>query len=201
MSDTKNFILETSFKLFLQKSFKEVTMNEIVKATGLSKGAFYHYFPSKEHLFNEIIDEYYMAFFAIDYSQFSQTNLYEFYHGYFKYVGHAMEQLLAEFVPDGNEAVAINYYLLIFDAINIYPGFRDKTRVMTERESQSWKNIVQTARAKGEIRSSMSDDQIAKVFTSVNDGIGLHAIVEGRINTMVEEVLDVFDAFYKEIKA
>jgi len=44
MSDTKTHILMVSLKLFLQKNFKEVTMKEIVKETGLSKGAFYHYF-------------------------------------------------------------------------------------------------------------------------------------------------------------
>jgi TetR/AcrR family transcriptional repressor of nem operon len=40
MSGAKDHILLTSLKLFLQKSFKEVTMKEIVNKTGLSKGVF-----------------------------------------------------------------------------------------------------------------------------------------------------------------
>ena len=52
---SKEHILITAFSLFLQKSFKEVTMKEIVKETGLSKGAFYHYFESKEQLFLELL--------------------------------------------------------------------------------------------------------------------------------------------------
>ncbi len=59
MSDTKAHILMVSLKLFLQKNFKEVTMKEIVEETGLSKGAFYHYFESKEKLFYEIIDYFF----------------------------------------------------------------------------------------------------------------------------------------------
>lgn len=200
MSETKNFILETSFKLFLQKSFKEVTMKEIVNTTGLSKGAFYHYFTSKEQLFNEIIDAYYMDFFAIDYSQFNQENLYKFYHEYFHYVETGFKQLLAQFWDDKG-SVAINYYLLIFDAINLYPGFRERMIEVTERELKSWAKIISNARKNKEIDSPMADEQIAKVFTMVNDGIGLHSIMEGRGNTMVEEMVNVFDAFYKEIKA
>jgi AcrR family transcriptional regulator len=55
MNDTKEHIITTSLKLFLQKNFKEVTMKEIVNATRLSKGAFYHYFESKEKVFKEVV--------------------------------------------------------------------------------------------------------------------------------------------------
>jgi len=55
MNEAKEHILRTSLLLFLQKSYKEVTMREIVEKTALSKGAFYHYFSSKEQLFKEIV--------------------------------------------------------------------------------------------------------------------------------------------------
>ncbi len=51
MNQTKEFILKTAFSLFLQKNYKAVTLKEIVDKTGLSKGAFYHYYTSKEKLF------------------------------------------------------------------------------------------------------------------------------------------------------
>ena len=54
MKNTKEHILQTSLLLFLQKSYTDVTMSEIVKQTGLSKGAIFHYFSSKEALFKEI---------------------------------------------------------------------------------------------------------------------------------------------------
>lgn len=55
MADLKEHILETAQKLFLQKGFKGVTMNELVEAAGLTKGAFYHYFKSKEQVFEEVV--------------------------------------------------------------------------------------------------------------------------------------------------
>ena len=54
MNESKEHIITVASKLFLQKNFKEVTMKEIVDKTGLSKGAFYHYFESKEQLFLEV---------------------------------------------------------------------------------------------------------------------------------------------------
>jgi TetR/AcrR family transcriptional repressor of nem operon len=50
MADTRDQILTTAFKLFFEKGYKEVTMSELVKETGLSKGAFYHYFLYSEFL-------------------------------------------------------------------------------------------------------------------------------------------------------
>jgi len=44
MTTTKEHILFTALKLILKKGYGNVTMNELVEASGLSKGAFYHYF-------------------------------------------------------------------------------------------------------------------------------------------------------------
>jgi AcrR family transcriptional regulator len=59
MSDSRTHILETAANLFMQKSYKEVTMKEIVDKTGLSKGAFYLHFRSKEQLFMEVTDYFF----------------------------------------------------------------------------------------------------------------------------------------------
>ena len=53
---TKEHILNVCTGLFLQKGFKDLTMKEIVEKTGMSKGAIYHYFDSKENLFLEVIN-------------------------------------------------------------------------------------------------------------------------------------------------
>lgn len=43
-------ILETALRLFRERGFDETTMRDIATASGLSLGAAYHYFPSKEAL-------------------------------------------------------------------------------------------------------------------------------------------------------
>ncbi|HEY97068.1 MAG TPA: TetR/AcrR family transcriptional regulator [Dehalococcoidia bacterium] len=46
----RNEILEAAFKCFLEKGFHHTTMQDIYKATKLSTGAVYNYFPSKEDI-------------------------------------------------------------------------------------------------------------------------------------------------------
>ncbi|MCD8260962.1 MAG: TetR/AcrR family transcriptional regulator, partial [Bacteroides sp.] len=84
MKETKEYIIQKAFVLFLQKSYKEVTMQDIVKSTGLSKGAFYHYFKSKETVFEEVIRYFYDHIMITDYNDFPTTSLKEFYQTYIR---------------------------------------------------------------------------------------------------------------------
>ncbi|UVO13554.1 TetR/AcrR family transcriptional regulator [Mycobacterium sp. SVM_VP21] len=43
-------LLDQALALFLQNGYDNVSLNELLAATGIPKGAFYHYFPSKDAL-------------------------------------------------------------------------------------------------------------------------------------------------------
>ena len=50
-------LLWKSFDLFAQKGYASITMREIAKELGVSTGTLYHYFPNKETLFLQLIEE------------------------------------------------------------------------------------------------------------------------------------------------
>lgn len=64
--ETKELIIETAFLAFIENGYDRVSLNSIIKSTGLTKGAFYHYFSSKAELMQEIMDQYF-------YKHISQT--------------------------------------------------------------------------------------------------------------------------------
>lgn len=53
--ETKRRILKSAFKLFAEKGYKHVTVDEIVQKANSSKGAFYNHFASKDLLIYENI--------------------------------------------------------------------------------------------------------------------------------------------------
>ncbi|MFJ8066840.1 TetR/AcrR family transcriptional regulator [Psychrobacillus sp. NPDC096426] len=60
---TKKKISDTALKLFNEKSFSQVTVDEIINKTNTSKGAFYTHFKSKHDIFLEKfkeVDNYYL---------------------------------------------------------------------------------------------------------------------------------------------
>src|SRR3954471_11572211 len=50
-------IMDGARKVFLEHGFDGASMNDIVRATGVSKGTIYAYFPSKERLFEALVFE------------------------------------------------------------------------------------------------------------------------------------------------
>ncbi len=56
--NTKAKILEVAGHLFLTKGYDETRISDIINGLdGLTKGAIYHYFDSKEDIFNEVVSE------------------------------------------------------------------------------------------------------------------------------------------------
>ena len=53
---TVQLILDTAAKLFLQKGYDKTTLQDIIDATKLSKGAIYHHFASKEAILIAVVD-------------------------------------------------------------------------------------------------------------------------------------------------
>ncbi|POR00179.1 hypothetical protein AU468_09830 [Alkalispirochaeta sphaeroplastigenens] len=56
--ERKQAFLDTSLELFNKKGYERTTINDITNTMGVSKGAFYHYFSSKEDVIEQISDNY-----------------------------------------------------------------------------------------------------------------------------------------------
>lgn len=59
---TLNLILKAAMQEFLEKGFKSASLRNIVKTAGVTTGAFYGYFDSKEALFEALVGEQYDYF-------------------------------------------------------------------------------------------------------------------------------------------
>lgn len=88
---TKKKLLKTALKLFEEKGFQEVTVDEIIRKADSSKGAFYTHFKSKHDIFLEKfqeIDDYYMdeLVHIIDNISLSRDKLVVFFQLQMKYI-------------------------------------------------------------------------------------------------------------------
>src|SRR5688500_13194892 len=54
---TRALILEVAFGEIFPRGFQGVSVDDIVKRTGLTKGAFFHHFPTKQALGYALVDE------------------------------------------------------------------------------------------------------------------------------------------------
>ena len=54
---TKSEILQTAVRLFTEKGWENVNVEDVVKEVGVTRGAFYHYFKSREDLIMAVVDK------------------------------------------------------------------------------------------------------------------------------------------------
>jgi len=54
--DTRNTILKVALQLFFTEGYKEVSYQDLIEKTGLSKGAIYHHFKSKEDILVSVFE-------------------------------------------------------------------------------------------------------------------------------------------------
>lgn len=56
INKTKSKITKVAWQLFHEKGYSETTIDDIIAASGTSKGSFYHYYSSKDELLSSLSD-------------------------------------------------------------------------------------------------------------------------------------------------
>lgn len=199
MKDTKGHILKVSFNLFMQKSYKGVTLNDIVESTGMSKGAFYHYFSSKEELFKEVIQNYFQKGIDTFFDGMPRDNLRTFINLYLQKLIDLLDSMKMNFgFSDSNQGLA--YYGMLFDILRLFPEYDMKTNEHYAMQINIWEETIRNARKSGEISTTMSDTQIARLFVVINDGVVIKFITLGRTDDIGGEMFTLYNSIYNLIK-
>lgn len=154
MVNTKKQIAETAFQLFLTNGYKATTMSQLVTASGLSKGAFYHYFKSKEAIYQYVIDLYFWSYFNSlnweDYIPYSLGEVEMKLNGFYK-------SFVAEIKRQTNKGMS-RYFVVFFEAYDNLPEFKENIRGFYLQ----FKKVLQE-KIVYERSSTMEDAEIAAV--------------------------------------
>lgn len=177
---SKENIVATAFELFITEGYR-VGINRIVEKAGVSRGALYHYFSSKEDLFEEVVKTYFFqdfeqlpdivsgpGSFQTKVQQIMDVPLSPFY---------VIDQYSNRHTGDG--------YLTIISAI------RQNTHLMQLQEEynrwwiESLKAVAKQGLAEGQLSSRRTVAGLVDAIRLVVDGALLDAY-----NTSLEEAKD-----------
>jgi len=181
-------------------------MTEILKASLLSKGGFYHHFESKEVLYREVIDHFILETFQKEYSHFS-SNPYnltfcEFVPAYIKSsLEHLIELAdtkLGEFKLRIEE---VNLYMVMFDMMKHYKGFDKVIDQFHESEIGIFKTLIDKAKEKGEIKKELDSVTLANHVHTLMHGICVLAMLDEKMENLESKIKTHFNNFYQLIKA
>jgi AcrR family transcriptional regulator len=164
MSDTRDYIIDQAYKLFLVKSYEAVPISEISESIGFTKGALYHHFVNKEDLFKAVIDKYMKVIGLVDIKE--NMSLAEFID---LQISHLKKIVLT--ISTDESFVPVNYLSFLIDALRHYPGFAIEYEQFFEEVIGKLKIILTNAMKNGEVRNDIDPDLVALNIFSTTVGI------------------------------
>ncbi|WP_345948930.1 TetR/AcrR family transcriptional regulator [Mucilaginibacter sp. PAMB04274] len=196
MNDSREQIINVAANLFMQKGYRQVTMQDIVKATGLSKGAFYHYFESKEVVLKEVVKYFFdnNPFYAED-SLVHGITLKDYCETVIRRISERLERYEKDISCEDN-VLRANQYVLIFDALRILPDFQNHFQSLQQREFKAWKSVINNAIDRQEIFTSLDADIVAKQFIYLSYGVGILNVMRDQTARLILELKEQFFALY-----
>lgn len=205
MLETKEKILSIALYFFLKKPYTEVTMNEILKASGLSKGGFYHHFESKEILYQEVMDHFVLRTFSTEFGHFSDNpynlSFCEFVPFYIKStLEHLLELVDSRLTEFKLKIEDVNLYMVMFDMMKHYRDFDKIVGKLHDSEIRMFKILIDKAKEKGEIKKDIDSAALANHVHTLMHGIGVLTMLDSNMTNLDEKIKEHFNNMYQLIK-
>lgn len=174
MKDTRATIVECAFRLFIERGYDGASMADLVSATGLSKGAFYHHFKAKDALHDAAIEYFFLRFFG-DGEPLPTTEVDE---GLDAVLGDLcgdyarLMEATSTVVPDH-----VAYYRFVF---SILPKVKEQVRRQIALGRNRVIASVVLDQKRGRLAASLAPETIADHCLALIEGTALLCVIEGR---------------------
>jgi AcrR family transcriptional regulator len=198
MGETREHIIQVASRLFLQSNYEGVSIQDITQAIGITKGAFYHYFTSKEQLFEEVAHNL-AASSHTHFSALPGDSLRGFYTTLVEHF-RSRDDSAQEAKRSNALESGINAYNLLWDAVRLLPGFKASMESFNTFEHAAWTGAIQAAIDRGEIRRGLEAGKLAKIFMAVPDGVSITSMLKGGPSSGYGEILGLWDTLYQSLK-
>ncbi len=196
--DTREHILSVAFELFLLKGYKEVTMSELEKATGLTKGAFYHHFKDKLEIFEAAISEKTVKMqFRPDAEWLKRVSLQKFIETYVTHSEKIARYLLNNLHFNYAD---LQFTSIISDIVNYMPNFKERLVKQTTEDISMWESVIFRAKENNEIRSDIETTALAYTFAGVTNSLQKNLIIAKSPQYSLSIIHLQFDQLYSLIK-
>ncbi|KIL37570.1 hypothetical protein SD71_02870 [Cohnella kolymensis] len=164
-------ILEGALHCFTEKGYQATTVDDIVRHLGMSKGAIYNYFSSKEDMYIQMADA-------------RMNTMVDTLTEQFKLVPSAAEKLRHLFARFHRQSLdELRKWLTFHMEFSIYAGRRpDLADFLSEYMGKALaliQKIMEEGKQSGEFRSDLDAKSASYLFWAVRDGLALHFMIDG----------------------
>ena len=194
----KRELFRMAFKMFILKSFDGVSIPDIEKATGFTRGTIFHYADTKLDLFRQVVEYYVLERQDIDrkIQVADDCTLRQFIDTYVKGVEQTMETLHEIIGMDVPMRDCSRAYLNMTSQVSVLlPEVHKAFLNAMAKEERLWMEVIGRSVENGELQNDVQPTILAKIMMSLFYG---RAFQDSLINGMdpkllKEEMLAVYE--------
>jgi len=178
-------ILTGALECFVSRGFQATTIDDIVKHLGISKGALYGYFSSKEDMYiqmaNKRMDEM-VASFSARFKDLPRA---------VDRITYMFSRIKAQPLQELRKWMSFHMEFMLFasrhpELVELHNRYMDKAIALLSK-------LIQDGQQSGEFREDLDAESAAFLFWSVRDGLAFHFLLGGQEQRYSEIISDMED--------
>lgn len=197
--ETRDHILFTALTSFIEFGFDRISLNEVVKRSGLTKGAFYYYFSSKEQLIDEVIERFMYQY--VD-KCMGHLNLPDVpVKDKLEMLPDALINKKACIITNGDidDGMRKSFLILLVSSLEISDKLRERFYKAQSEAIKSIADLLRESQKDGYLEFESQPDQMAQLLFSTYRGV-MFDWVTGFIDNSEEALKERLDVIVQTLK-
>ena len=208
---TEEKIYQAAFRLFMSRPYELVTISDIEKAIGMTRGAIFYYVKDKHELFERVIERYFVTSQNL-YNSIGEDILYkditllEFINIYIAALAKKIDTLYAFVGIDKSKAdkntiqqANCSYLALAFNiGYHLNSSYYERIDSLFRIDKNTWSFFIQKAIERGEVKPNTNVSLFGEIFTSIYLGTSFHDAFANGVD--VQKMKLLFMEIYDRIK-
>ena len=205
--DKKEQIIVEANRLFFENDFEKVSLNQIAKELGMTKGGIYHYFNSKQDLLIEVMRYNFQELETIAYNHINKdSTTYEMIAGFFNVdsMKKAMEKTAAISQSTSEEEKEQDFkmehfYYFIFMLAIKNEEVKNEMGKLYEKSIEIIENMIEKGQKNKEIRNDIEAKYMSVQIVAMIEGL-MFLNIFNHSNSVLQNQEKIFESFWKQIE-
>lgn len=171
----KETLYRAAFRLFVTKQFDGVSISDIEKECGMTRGTVFYYAKTKLDLFKQVIEYYIIDTQDVDNKvKFDYgCSLKDYIDRYVGGVEKTMEELVKLIDPDSRDNASRAYISTLLQVCSMFPDIKHRYLINVNNDIARWATIINASVSRNEIKDDIDVLSVARQFVSAFYGLSI----------------------------
>lgn len=171
----KETLYRAAFRLFVTKQFDGVSISDIEKECGMTRGTVFYYAKTKLDLFKQVIEYYIIDTQNVDNKvKFDYgCSLKDYIDRYVGGVEKTMEELVKLIDPDSRDNASRAYISTLLQVCSMFPDIKHRYLINVNNDIARWATIINASVSRNEIKDDIDVLSVARQFVSAFYGLSI----------------------------